>query len=100
MKNREFKFRCMDANGILHYFTLGEPKPDGIIEQFTGCYDKNGTEIWEGDGLEFETGEVYPPVKFQKGSFGCYTPFLSDFVSLNEINLSIAIVKPKIYERI
>ena len=73
MKNREFKFRCVDTNGILHYFTLGQNVPDGIIEQFTGCYDRDGKEIWEGDQLDAEDAAYTEIVFFEQGCLSKYS---------------------------
>ena len=44
------------------------------IGQFTGLYDKNGKEIYEGDiVIHFNHNEIIREVIFMKGSFGYWT---------------------------
>jgi uncharacterized phage protein (TIGR01671 family) len=80
--NREIKFRVWDielhmwinniAMGKNNTLTKGTEKRFHVM-QFTGLYDKEGKEIYEGDILcnyEYRTWEWRGVVKFSKGVFG------------------------------
>lgn len=94
--NREIKFRGQNIKGEWHYGLLshnkdvdsdyewfisnkaGKPFAFGAIEksigQFTGLYDKNGKEIYEGDIVKhFNHNEIIREIIFMKGSFGYWT---------------------------
>lgn len=75
---REIKFRAWDVNGqeneqminsiSVEYFTIKEIKSNGFkLMQFTGLYDKNGKEIYEGDILLHNN--IKRTVIFEKGAF-------------------------------
>lgn len=85
---REIKFRCLDVNGDWHYFGLGQSVPDGVIEQFTGCYDRDGKEIWEGDQINEDTASYTEIVCFEKGCFGIKS-IIDDFMPMTNVNLSM-----------
>jgi hypothetical protein len=91
MKNRKIKFRCVDSNSNYNYFGLGENVPDGIIEQFeqfTGCYDRDGKEIWEGDQLDAEDAAYTEIVFFEQGCFGVKS-IIDSFIPMTDLNLSM-----------
>lgn len=82
MKTREIKFRAWDKLAkkftVLGYAIDGNGKfivhPGIIVNQFTGVYDKNGNEIYEGDILSIypDTGmnkESKAVVVFEEGAF-------------------------------
>lgn len=84
---REIKFRIWDihshlkcysnqyslycANGVIsNGVHVDGEKKRYIAQQFTGLYDKNGKEIYEGDILKWHEGDhELSEVVFQNGSF-------------------------------
>ena len=101
---REIKFRGWTINGymavqgtpdleclqlFMHHYS------DAELMEFTGTFDKNGKEIYEGDILSFE-GYPDSTIIFSHGAFGYMGNY--GFCSLLDTNLSIAEVSGNIYE--
>ena len=65
---------------------------------FSGGFDKNGIEIFGGDIISFEDGSTFEVV-YMRGAFGYISDISSDFITLNETNLSIAEVVGNVYQK-
>ena len=72
---REIKFRAWNKNEDCFFYWNtsfafgGTGKVWGEIEQFTGMYDKNGKEIYEGDICKVDDGDNIYEVIFYMGGF-------------------------------
>lgn len=104
--NREIRFRAWDKSankmrgtkGVKDCFSLrsdGISGNDYILMQYTECLDKNEKEIYEGDIISSEYGDLI--VRFDKGSFG-YLDNDGFFITLSDTNLSIFEIKGNVYE--
>lgn len=98
MKNREIKFRVwnqkngwyfsektcpsLSCNGRFDKFDVLGWYGELIIEQFTGFYDKNGKEVYEGDLLISDKGKEYEHTWKVAFSQGCF--FLFDANNLGD----------------
>lgn len=124
MKNRELKFRAWmnrekyfqevkdyGLEGKNIYFTkendfeigysFDVPFCDGrwTVQQFTGLFDANGEEIYEGDILDYQWGWKIGRVIFGEGGFAFDGVFgTKPFVHLFSIDLNKAKVIGNIYE--
>jgi len=60
-----FENNIEDDGGLEYYNKNGH-----VLSQYTGVKDKNGTDIYEGDIVNYEDNEHYGIVVFKKGAFG------------------------------
>ena len=76
MRDLTFRIKSKDYSEWIH-FTIGEKLPNGnvfTLGQFTGCYDKKGVAIYEGDIIRkrVRTGRIENcVVSFEGGAFIC-----------------------------
>lgn len=76
------KFRNWDICEKKYTYTGNvayQPSDRFIVEQFTGCYDNDGTEIYEGDIVdlksnEFKWGGVENVIRHKSGGFAVSEP--------------------------
>jgi len=63
------RFDFADYSVYRHLFGEGIPAEQCDLREFTGMYDKNGKEIYEGDVLYDDLFEEYGLVVFEEGGF-------------------------------
>lgn len=64
------------SDNIMYY--KGDEYNVSIIQQFTGYFDINNTEIFEGDIIKYTDNDLYKQigiVSFMRGQFVIYGPF-------------------------
>ena len=97
--NRPIKFRAWDSErgGFIALSSLDQlTDPTLIITQFTGVYDMNGVEIYEGDITRWsyndvksgDSGEYYYQVCFESGCFGTNNAKKDDFTPYADLDLN------------
>lgn len=120
---KEIKFRIWGVDFERYFYNVGflngewfitfeDDEPDAfdcigvpnekefIIEQFTGIYDKNGKEIYEGDIIKKNNKYV---VYFDEGSFNCELFEKDSFMNgikepLNQLNIEYFEIIGNIHE--
>ena len=70
----------IDLNGRFHNLQNGSGGDDYVIQQYTGCHDSSNNEIYEGDIVKYNNGDVIRIgyIEFMAGIFFLNFPDQTD----------------------